>query len=99
MPGEKMTDERLSEIRWANHEYGETQQSWADELLAEIDRLRARCAALVAALPRCEHVDQCSRPAVRGSLSHVPERCDEHARPRDTRECDWAELVREEGPT
>ncbi len=59
----------------------------------EIARLRAREDAWMRSMPCCQELD-CRRPATRGTTSHEPERCDEHAPGWMLRECDWADLLR-----
>jgi len=97
---DEMTEERLRETReciLAAANAGEPEPR-AEELLAEVDRLRAELAGLISELPLCDHNDgaRCNRPATyqNGDLGA----CDEHApRSPDWLALDWAPYVRQEG--
>lgn len=89
-----MTAEREAQLR-ASENLG---YKMAREVFDELDATRADLAELVAALPVCQGYDangkRCLARATVGSLTHEPERCDEHRRSWDTRECDWAAVLR-----
>lgn len=62
--------------------------------LTELEQLRAGLAALVDALPVCQHEHAtCGKPALYGNVSHEPDMCEEHRRPRDHRACQWIDEV------
>lgn len=68
-----------------------------DKLRERVALLEKLAGELLDALPGCQEPNDrgvCGKPAVWGTVSHEPERCDEHRTPSTFREAQWADPAR-----
>lgn len=89
-------DRLRAELKETDHALGVSMEAEAKmgEALAAYPSC-ATLAALIAALPMCQFGSgSCHERATRGTTSHEPEFCDEHAPANRYRDCDWAAIIR-----